>query len=81
MAEHVGAMGFLQSYMTDATTVTQIAPYVGGGPVGALSVESGAIDDKHHLVWATGSTDVVDLACTTSSSAEELAPRIWSPHQ
>jgi len=81
VAAHVGPMGFLQSYMTDATTATRIAPYVGGEQVDALRVESGEIDDKYHLVWATGSTDVIDLACTTSSRADELAPRIWSPYQ
>lgn len=81
LAAHVGAVGFLQSYMTDGTTATQIDPYVGGESVDALAVESGAIDDRHHVVWATGTTDVIDLACGSQAAIDELAPRIWSLFQ
>ncbi|MFP3882152.1 MAG: hypothetical protein ACLFWH_07540 [Actinomycetota bacterium] len=81
VAAHVGAEGFLQTYLTDTTTATQITPQVGGDPVDALAVPEGAVDDRNHLVWATGSTDVVDLACTTQTAAENITPRIWHPYQ
>lgn len=81
VAAHVGAEGFLQSYMTDTTTATQITPDVGGDTVDALAVPEGAIDDRYHLVWPTGSTDAIDLACTTQTAADEIAPRIWHAYQ
>ena len=54
---------------------------VGGDPVEAVSVPAGGYDDDHHLVWATGSTDVVDVACTDPAATAEIARHLWSPWQ
>lgn len=80
-AIHAGADGVLQSYVTDEAIATQIRPHVGGEPQDALVLNAGEIDDRYHLVWATSTTDVIDLACSGQPGAEEVAPRVWSPYQ
>ncbi len=54
---------------------------VGGEPVEAVSVPAGAYDDDHHLVWATESTDTVDVACSGAGATAEIARNVWSPWQ
>jgi hypothetical protein len=80
-AIHSGAEEVLASYIDVEPVVTEVQPYVGGEPTSAFEVEIRQIDDRFHLVWATGTSDVIDLACDTRDAAEQLAPRIWSPFQ
>jgi len=80
-AIHSDAEGVLTSYIVAEPVLTEVQPYVGGEPTSALEVENGLIDDRFHVVWATGTTDVIDLACDSRDAAEQLAPRIWSPFQ
>jgi len=80
-AIHADAKGVLVSYIVDTPVVVDLQPYVGGEPTNALEVLQSEVDDRYHLVWATGTTDVIDLACDTQTDAEQLAPRFWSPYQ
>lgn len=80
-AIHAGAEAVLQSYLTDPPGVAELTPHVGGDSIEALVVSVGKIDDRHHLVWAAGTTDVIDLACNSADAANRLAPRIWAPYQ
>lgn len=80
-AIHADSEGVLFSYIVDTPVVVAVQPHVGGEPTEALEVLQGEVDDRYHLVWAAGTTDVIDLACDTQTDAEQLAPRIWSPYQ
>jgi hypothetical protein len=81
IAIHADSKGVLISYIVDTPSVVDVQPYVGGEPTDALEVLQGEIDDRYHLAWATGTTDVIDLACDTQTDAERLASRVWSPYQ
>jgi hypothetical protein len=71
----------IQRFLVPGHTVTRFELTVGGKPVDAVSVPAGAYDADHHLVWPTGSTDVVDVACTDSTATAEIARHVWSPWQ
>lgn len=51
---------------------------VGGPPRRMIEVEAGRLDDAHHLVWATGTSDVVDVACSSRESARLVADATFS---
>lgn len=36
---------------------------------------------QRHLVWAIGTTDVIDVACATPAAIEQIAVLIWAPYQ
>lgn len=44
-----------------------------GGSTDALWVPAGGVDDFFHIVWAVGTTDVIDIACNSGEAAEEIA--------
>ena len=71
----------IRRFLVPGHEVTGFELAVGGKPVEALSVVAGGYDDDHHLVWATGSTDVVDVACTDPAATVEIARHVWSPWQ
>lgn len=77
-AIHADAKGVIHSYLDDQAIQTEVIPHVGGEPIEALNLDSGVLDDLHHLVWAQGTTDIIDLACETEQATEQIAPRIWS---
>lgn len=81
LERHVSAEGQLRLLMRHDPIVTSVTPYVGGEPVNALRLESGSLDDLQHLVWASSTSDVVDIACPDFDTLMELAPRVWSPWQ
>jgi hypothetical protein len=78
---HVGAVSALRLLIRHDPLVTEVLPYVGGEPANALQFAASKLDDRHHLVWASSSSDVVDIACDTPEALEEIAPRVWSPLQ
>lgn len=75
------AESVLASYVTEPPTVVQLAPNVGGKPSQALRATPGQLDSLHHLVWSSGTRDVIDVACTTAEASELIATQIWSPYQ
>lgn len=80
-AIHADARGVISSYLDDEAVEIQFNPHVGGEPVEALQIGPGPLDELHHIVWAQGTTDVIDLACETREATEQIAVRIWSPWQ
>ena len=75
------AASIIRRFLVPGHEVTGFELAVGGDPVEAVSVPVGGYDDDHHLVWATGSTDVVDVACTDPTASAEVARHLWSPWQ
>ncbi len=71
----------IRRFLVPGHTVTRFELAVGGKPVEAVSVPAGGYDDDLHLVWATGSTDAVDVACTDPAATAEIARHVWSPWQ
>ena len=78
-ATHGDAATVIRRFLVPGHTVTRFELVVGGEPVDAVYVP--AYDGYHHLVWATGSTDVVDVACTDPTASAEVARHLWSPWQ
>ena len=74
------AEGVLRNFLTPTTAVIQLQPAI-GNERDALDVEAGTIDDQHHLVWPTGTTDAIDVRCTSETATQEIARRIWMPYQ
>ena len=80
-AIHAGARGVLAQYLSPEPVVVELVSYVGGNPYPALKIEPDNVDQRRHLVWATGTTDVVDVACVGENDVEEVAQRIWTQYQ
>jgi hypothetical protein len=75
------ARSVIERFLVPGRQLIAFEPAVGGAPVEAVSVPAGSYDDEHHLVWATGSTDVVEVACTDPMATAEIARHVWSPWQ
>lgn len=80
-AIHANARTVLRSYLTKQTEAVLLTPVVGGRPVNALEVSAGELDSAHHLVWATGTTDVIDVACDNPEATQLIAQHTWAPYQ
>lgn len=80
-AIHADARATIHSYLDEDAVEAQFTPHVGGSPLNAVRIDPGAFDEFHHLIWAQGTTDVIDLACETEEAVTHIAVRIWSPWQ
>lgn len=81
LATHGDARSVISGYVKDGGTLSQVIPYVGGEPVSAVEIDQRAPDELHHLIWPTGTSDVIDVGCETEEAAKNIATRIWSPWQ
>jgi hypothetical protein len=81
VARHALATILLGQYTVEGTEVTEVQPYVGGTPYAALENTAGLIDNRHHLSWPVGTTDLIDASCDDPTMTRVLSERIWAPWQ
>jgi hypothetical protein len=75
---HGDAEAAIRSALGHEAVVVAFDYAVGGDPVEGLSYSAAG---EEHLLWPTGSTDVVDVACRTPEVALDIARHVWTPWQ
>ena len=69
----------LNGYMQQDHQIVLLTPDIGGKALEAITIRAGTVDDRHHLIWATGTTDMIDVACSAETSTKAIAASVWEP--
>lgn len=73
-----GVEAILDSFTVEGTTTIDVDPIAGPG-YRALLLSPGTLNDSAHVVWASGTSDVIDVACTTTPATLNIARATWTP--